>query len=65
MINKKKSGILVIHNHSMHDEDINCYPIKNNYKYKGIKLDANLSHVTDVYTVNKRLSNFLKESNGC
>ena len=37
LINKKKSGILVLKRQKNNIDNINDYPIKVNYKYLGIK----------------------------
>ena len=67
-VNKKKSGILIIQNQRGNEEHIRGYPVKNWYKFLGVRLDYNLSpmiHLTkvrellDVYT--KRNEWLLKE----
>ena len=50
-VNKKKSGILIIQNQKSNEEHIRGYPVKNWYKFLGVRLDYNLSpmiHLTKV-----------------
>ena len=42
-VNEKKSVILIIHNQRGNEEQIRGYPVKNWYKFLGVRLDYNLS----------------------
>ena len=42
-VNKKKSSILIIQNQRGNEEQIIGYPVKNLYKFLGVRLDYNLS----------------------
>ena len=43
--------------------NINDYPIKTNYNYLGIEIDNNISPMTRLYNVNRKLNDYLKINN--
>ena len=63
LINKKKSGILVLKRQKNNIDNINDYPIKANYKYLGIEINNEISPMTHLYNVNRKLSDYLKRNN--
>ena len=63
LINKKKSGILVLKRQKNNIDNINDYPIKGNYKYLGAEINNEISPMTHLYIVNKKLSDYLKRNN--
>ena len=60
LINKKKSGILVLKRQKNNIDNINDYPIKANYKYLGVEINNEIFSMTHLYNVNKKLSDYLK-----
>ena len=62
-INKKKSGILIIKGLNNKIDNINEYPIKNTYKYLGITINNNLDPMAHIYSINRKLSDYLKRNN--
>lgn len=61
-INKKKSGIMVIQNQTLNQDDIRGYPIKNWYKYLGVRIDSNLTPVIHLKMTNEKLSVYLQRN---
>jgi len=62
-VNKKKSGILVIDNDRNDTHQNRGYPVKLTYKYLGIKLDSQLSPLTGLEEVKKKLDIYLSRNN--
>jgi hypothetical protein len=61
-VNKKKSGILFIQNRKCQETEIEGYPIRNNYKYLGIRINDKLSPRSHLISVNVKLTNYLKKN---
>ena len=53
--NKNKSGILIIQNQKGKKDDVGGYPVKNWYKYLGVRLDHNRSPRAHLVKTNKNL----------
>ena len=62
-VNKKKSGLLVIQNNKIDVENIRGYPIKNWYKYLGVRIDYNLSPHTHLVKTKERLEVYIRRNN--
>ena len=62
-VNKKKSGVMPIHNKSGCESTIDGYPVKNQYKYLGIMLDTRLDPRGSVVALNFKLKEYLNRSN--
>jgi len=59
----KKNGILVIDNDRNDTHQHRGYPVKLTYKYPGIKLDSQLSLLTGLEEVKKKLDIYLSRNN--
>jgi len=58
----KKNGILVIDNDRNDTHQHRGYPVKLTYKYPGIKLDSQLSSLTGLEEVKKKLNIYLSRN---
>lgn len=62
LINKKKSGVMVIDCEKTSRNDIRGYPVKVNYKYLGVILNAALDPRGSVIFINKKLKGYLSRN---
>ena len=62
LINKKKSGILVLCNPTNRDTAIEGYPLKNQYKYLGVTLNSYIDPSNHIFNVNRKLSDYIKRN---
>ena len=61
-INKKKSGILVVHNDSKTIQKFKGYPIVPRYKYLGVVMDSHLNPRESVDGINKKIAIYLQRN---
>ena len=61
-VNKKKSGILVIQNQRSTVDNYRGYPVKNWYKYLGVRLDYNLSPMTHLIKTKEMLEVYTRRN---
>ena len=60
IVNKKKSGILILNRRAYgEDDNIRGYPLKNWYKYLGIAMNYNLDPTNHLYVINRKISEYL------
>jgi hypothetical protein len=62
MINKKKSGVMIIDCEKSSRKDIRGYPVKVNYKYLGVILNAAIDPRGSVILINKKLKGYLSRN---
>jgi hypothetical protein len=62
MINKKKSGILIVDCQKTERKEIEGYPVKVNYKYLGIILNKAIDPRGSVILINNKLKGYLKRN---
>ena len=61
-VNKKKSEILIIQNQKGKEEDVGGYPVKNWYKYLGVRLDHNLSTRVHIVKTKEKLEVYVRKN---
>ena len=61
-VNKKKSGILVIQNDNNKEKEYRGYPVKNWYKYLGIRMNKELNPMVHLEETRKRLNVYIKRN---
>ena len=62
-VNKKKSGILIIENDNTKLKDYRGYPVKNWYKYLGVRIDYNINPTAHLVMTKERLEIYMKRNN--
>lgn len=62
-VNKKKSGVMPVHGRRVIEYELNGFPIKNNYKYLGMRIDSTLSPKGGLIELNAKLKEYLNRNN--
>jgi hypothetical protein len=59
-INNKKSGITILRDDGTDSREINGFPVVNDYKYLGVRLDNKLTPKSHIFHITRQLSTYLK-----